>query len=48
MHDREVKLCNGWSTKIGSAFDIHQQPDDWLKRSGSAAMLGHEANELEA
>ena len=30
LHDREVKLSNGWSIKIGRGFDIYQRPDDWL------------------
>jgi ATP-dependent Lon protease len=30
MHDREVRLSNGWIVKIGRGFDIYQKPDDWL------------------
>jgi len=30
LHDREVRLSNGWSVKIGRGFDIYQRPDDWL------------------
>ena len=30
LHDREVRLSNGWSIKIGRGFDIYQRPDDWL------------------
>jgi ATP-dependent Lon protease len=30
LHDREIKLSNGWSIKIGRGFDIYQRPDDWL------------------
>ena len=30
LHDREVRLSNGWSIKIGRGFDIYQKPDDWL------------------
>jgi hypothetical protein len=30
LHDREIKLSNGWCIKIGRGFDIYQRPDDWL------------------
>ena len=30
MHDREVRLSNGWKVKIGRGFDIYQKPEDWL------------------
>lgn len=30
LHDREVRLSNGWSIKIGRGFDIYQRPEDWL------------------
>jgi ATP-dependent Lon protease len=30
FHDRDIKLSNGWSIKIGRGFDIYQRPDDWL------------------
>ena len=30
LHDREVRLSNGWSIKIGRGFDIYQKPEDWL------------------
>jgi ATP-dependent Lon protease len=30
LHDREVRLSNGWIVKIGRGFDIYQKPDDWL------------------
>ena len=45
LHDREIKLSNGWSIKIGRGFDIYQRPETgstWVKRPGSAAMLGNE------
>ena len=29
MHDREIKLDNGWIIKIGRGFDIYQRPDTW-------------------
>ena len=31
LHDRAVKLSNGWEIKIGRGFDIYQKPDDWLQ-----------------
>lgn len=31
LHDREVRLSNGWSIKIGRGFDIYQRPDDWFQ-----------------
>ncbi len=30
LHDREVRLSNGWIVKIGRGFDIYQKPEDWL------------------
>jgi len=30
LHDREVRLSNGWTIKIGRGFDIYQKPEDWL------------------
>jgi ATP-dependent Lon protease len=30
LHDRQVRLNNGWTVKIGRGFDIYQRPDDWL------------------
>jgi ATP-dependent Lon protease len=30
LHDREVRLSNGWTIKIGRGFDIYQRPEDWL------------------
>lgn len=31
LHDREVRLSNGWTVKIGRGFDIYQKPDDWFQ-----------------
>jgi ATP-dependent Lon protease len=31
LHDRQVRLSNGWTIKIGRGFDIYQRPDDWLQ-----------------
>lgn len=30
LHDREVRISNGWIVKIGRGFDLYQKPDDWL------------------
>ncbi len=30
IHDRVVKIDNGWIIKIGRGFDIYQKPDDWF------------------
>jgi ATP-dependent Lon protease len=30
IHDREIKLDNGWLIKIGRGFDIYQKPDNWF------------------
>ena len=30
IHDRTVKLDNGWVIKIGRGFDIYQPPDNWF------------------
>ncbi len=30
VHDREIKLDNGWLIKIGRGFDIFQKPDNWF------------------
>jgi len=29
IHDREVRLDNGWIIKVGRGFDFYQRPDDW-------------------
>jgi ATP-dependent Lon protease len=31
LHDREVRLSNGWKIKIGRGFDLYQRPDDWFQ-----------------
>jgi ATP-dependent Lon protease len=31
LHDREIRLSNGWTIKIRRGFDIYQRPDDWLQ-----------------
>lgn len=30
IHDRQVRLDNGWVVKIGRGFDIYQKPDNWF------------------
>jgi ATP-dependent Lon protease len=30
MHDREVRLDNGWIVKIGRGLDFYQKPDGWF------------------
>ena len=31
IHDREIKLDNGWSIKIGRGLDFYQRPDTWFE-----------------
>ena len=31
LHDRQVRLSNGWVIKIGRGFDIYQKPADWFQ-----------------
>jgi ATP-dependent Lon protease len=31
LHDREIRLSNGWAIKIGRGFDIYQRPDEWFQ-----------------
>jgi len=30
LHDREVKLDNGWTVKIGRGLDFYQKPEGWF------------------
>ena len=30
MHDREVRLDNGWIVKIGRGLDFYQKPEGWF------------------
>jgi ATP-dependent Lon protease len=30
LHDREIKLDNGWTVKIGRGLDFYQKPDGWF------------------
>lgn len=29
LHDREIRLNNGWTIKIGRGLDFYQRPDSW-------------------
>jgi ATP-dependent Lon protease len=31
LHDREIKLDNGWSIKIGRGLDFYQRPGSWFE-----------------
>ncbi|MAH39737.1 MAG: hypothetical protein CL873_04335 [Dehalococcoidales bacterium] len=35
VHDREIRLDNGWIIKIGRGFDIYQKPEDWFSIGSS-------------
>jgi ATP-dependent Lon protease len=30
LHDREIRIDNGWIVKIGRGLDIYQKPDSWF------------------
>lgn len=30
LHDREIRLDNGWTVKIGRGLDFYQKPDSWF------------------
>ena len=30
LHDREIRLDNGWTIKIGCGLDFYQKPDSWF------------------
>ena len=30
LHDREIRLDNGWVIKLGRGLDIYQKPDSWF------------------
>ena len=30
IHDREIRLDNGWVIKIGRGFDMYQKPENWF------------------
>ena len=29
LHDREIRIDNGWAIKIGRGLDFYQKPDGW-------------------
>ena len=31
MHDREIRLDNGWVIKIGRGLDFYQKPGGWFE-----------------
>ncbi|MDY0222916.1 MAG: MIT C-terminal domain-containing protein, partial [Desulfobacterium sp.] len=31
IHDREIRLDNGWVIKIGRGLDFHQKPESWFE-----------------
>ena len=30
LHDREIRIDNGWAIKIGRGLDFYQRPDGWF------------------
>lgn len=30
LHDREIRIDNGWIVKIGRGLDFFQKPDSWF------------------
>ena len=30
LHDREIRIDNGWTVKIGRGLDFFQRPDSWF------------------
>ena len=31
LHDREIRIDNGWTVKIGRGLDFYQKPDSWYE-----------------
>ena len=31
MHDREIRIDNGWVIKIGRGLDFYQKPNSWFE-----------------
>ena len=31
MHDREIRVDNGWIIKIGRGLDFYQKPEGWFE-----------------
>mgnify|MGYP003660233333 FL=1 len=30
LHDREIRIDNGWTVKIGRGLDFYQKPEGWF------------------
>ena len=39
MHDREIRIDNGWVVKIGRGLDFFQKPDSWYSIGTNDLML---------
>ncbi len=35
VHDRQIRLSNGWTVKIGRGLDLYQKPDSWFSIGAS-------------
>jgi hypothetical protein len=35
IHDREIKISNGWIIKIGRGLDLYYKPDNWFSLGAS-------------
>ncbi|TVR84537.1 MAG: BREX system Lon protease-like protein BrxL [Rhodospirillales bacterium] len=35
LHDREIRIDNGWTVKIGRGLDFYQKPDSWFSIGSS-------------
>ena len=35
LHDREIRLDNGWVIKIGRGLDFYQKPEGWFSIGSS-------------
>ena len=40
MHDREIRIDNGWSIKIGRGLYFFQKPDSWFGMGANDISLG--------
>ena len=39
LHDREIRIDNGWIIKIGRGLDFYQRPDSWFTIGSNDLML---------
>ena len=39
LHDREIRIDNGWIIKIGRGLDFYQRPDSWFTMGSNDLML---------